>query len=243
MDEKDTIKDTITLEKATVWKFAFFIVLALFLYSTFSDGFSFGSGSGSGNGGGGSPTPTPTGAAIKISLDDDSPFLGDSDAKISVIEFSDFQCPFCARAATGTVSELKNSDLFKDGEINFVFRHFPLSSIHPYAQKSAEASECANRQGKFWEYHDALFLNQNALDTPSLKNYASQVGLDVEGFNSCLDSGDASDKVSKDLKAATDSGGRGTPYFVIYNSDNGKTASVSGAVPFAQIESAIRSIQ
>ena len=118
-----------------------------------------------------------------------------------------------------------------------------MNSIHPYAQKAAEASECANRQGKFWEYHDALFLNQNALDTPSLKNYASQVGLDVEEFNSCLDSGDASDKVLKDLKAATDSGGRGTPYFVIYNSDNGKTASVSGAVPFAQIESAIRGIQ
>jgi protein-disulfide isomerase len=237
MDEEDTI----TLEKVTIWKFAFFIVLALFLYNTFSDGFSFGSGSG--NGGGGSPTPTPTGAVIKISLDDDSPVLGDSDAKISVIEFSDFQCPYCARAATGTVAELKESDLFKDGEINFVFRHLPLNSIHPYAQKAAEASECANRQGKFWEYHDALFLNQNALDTSSLKSYASQIGLDVEEFNSCLDSGDATEKVSRDLNAAADAGGRGTPYFVIYNRDNEKTVAVSGAIPFAQIESAIRSIQ
>ncbi|MCH7850852.1 MAG: DsbA family protein [Nanoarchaeota archaeon] len=237
--------ETMTITKVQLWQYAAVAFFVLFIVAStdswiFSDGASFNSGN-TGNAVV-NPTPSPS-AAINIELDSDSPVLGDKNANIHVIEFSDFQCPFCARAATGTIAELKASSLFKNGEINFIYRHFPLSSIHPFAQKAAEASECANRQDKFWEYHDLLFANANALDTPSLKSYASQLGLNQGDFNSCLDGGEASAKVSKDLKAATDAGGRGTPYFVIYNSDNGKTEAVSGAVPFSNIESAINAVK
>jgi protein-disulfide isomerase len=233
--------ETITVDKLTLWKGAFFVVLAMFLYTNFIA--DSGSVIDAGDSGNNVVNPSPSPSAVKIELDSDSPVIGDADADIHVIEFSDFQCPFCARAASGTVAELKSSSLFNDGEINFMFRHFPLNSIHPHAQKAAEASECANRQGKFWEYHDVLFANGDALAVANLKTYAGQVGLDQGEFDSCLDNGEATAKVNADLKSATDAGGRGTPYFVVYNSDNGKTAAVSGAVPFANIESAINSVK
>tara|TARA_Y100000310_G_scaffold171786_1_gene171953 strand:- start:11247 stop:11963 length:717 start_codon:yes stop_codon:yes gene_type:complete len=235
-------KETITIEKDTLWKVGFFVVLFLFGFSLIG-GFGFTGKDVGSNGNGPAPTLNNPQAAIKISADNSDPIAGSPDASITVYEFSDFQCPFCARAASQTVSELKSSSLFKNGEINFVYRHFPLTSIHPYAQKSAEASECANRQGKFWEYHDELFANQGSLDVASLKSYAISVGLDSAKFNSCLDGSKAASKVSDDLKSAVAAGGRGTPYFVIYNFDNGKAASVSGAVPFSQIEQAILDVR
>ena len=237
---------TITIEKATLWKYAFFAVVALFVILLFTGTFS-GTGNVINNNPTPPPSPTPTPspgqAAIKISADDSDPVLGEEDAKITVYEFSDFECPFCERAYTGAVTDLKNSEEFKDGEVNFVYRHFPLNSIHPRAQKAAEAAECANKQGEFWEYHDNLFMNQNALDIASLKAYAGKIGLNQKEFDSCLDGGEAEDKVAKDLRSATDAGGRGTPYFVILNNNNGKTTSVSGAVPYVNIESAIASIK
>ena len=172
----------------------------------------------------------------------DDHIRGNKNAKIVLMEYSDFQCPYCARAFQGSVTEFKSSDYFKNGEVNLVFKHFPLNSIHPFAQKAAEAAECANKQGKFWEYHDILFANQNALDTTSLKAYASQVGLSTGTFNSCLDGDEAKSEVVKETSQATAAGGRGTPYFVIINNDNGNTQAVSGAVPFAQIEAAIKSV-
>jgi len=238
-------KETITIEKATIWKFAFFAVLALFVVSLFTGG--FGINAGTGNVVNTVTAPTPTGvagaSAVKITPSSDDPLLGDEDAKITVYEFSDFQCPYCSRAFTGAVTELKNSNAFKDGDVNFVYRHLPLNSIHPLAQKAAEASVCAQNQGKFWEYHDRLFLNQQSLDVASLKGHAVELGLNAADFNDCLDSGDGASKVAKDLKSATEAGGRGTPYFVVYNKDNGKTAVVSGAVPYVQIETAIASIK
>ncbi|PIN95708.1 hypothetical protein COU56_00740, partial [Candidatus Pacearchaeota archaeon CG10_big_fil_rev_8_21_14_0_10_31_9] len=133
-------------------------------------------------------------------------------------------------------------DDFKNGDVAIVYKHFPLTSIHPYAQKAAEASECANRQGKFWEYHDTLFENQQALDVPSLKLYASQLKLDTTKFNKCLDGGEASAKVNKDSQDAQVAGGQGTPYFVLVNK-KGETQAVSGAVPYANFEAAISSLK
>jgi protein-disulfide isomerase len=107
-----------------------------------------------------------------------------------------------------------------------VVRDLPLNSIHPDAQKAAEATECADDQGKFWEYHDLIFANQSAIDVDSLKAYAEQLGLDTGTFNDCLDDGKRSSEVEKDSEDAQSYGVTGTPAFFI----NGRL--VSGATPF-----------
>jgi len=107
-----------------------------------------------------------------------------------------------------------------------VYRDFPLTSIHEYSQKAAEATECADDQGKFWEYNDLLFANQTALDVDSLKGYAAQLGLDTATFNDCLDGGKQTSEVEKDSQDAQSYGATGTPAFFI----NGQL--VSGALPF-----------
>ena len=112
-------------------------------------------------------------------------------------------------------------------------RDFPLTSIHPYAQKAAEASECADDQGKFWEYHDLVFANQSAIDVDSLKGYAGQLGLDTGTFDECLDEGKQSSEVEKDLEDGQASGVTGTPAFFI----NGQL--VSGAQPFTVFQQII----
>jgi len=237
------MNEEITIKKETLWKIGTFVFAGLFLLTLFM------------NPSGDSPSPTrdagnvappsvanPPTSAIQVKIDGTDPILGDENAGISIVEFSDFQCPFCQRAYTGAVADFKKSDYFKNGEVNLVYKQFPLNSIHPQAQKAAEASECANRQGKFWEYHDKLFENQQSLDINSLKTYASQVGLDNGKFNTCLDRDEAAAKVASDLKQATDAQGRGTPYFVLVNKD-GKTVVVSGAQPWQNFVSAIESLK
>ncbi len=120
-----------------------------------------------------------------------------------------------------------------EGRIKFVIRDFPLNSIHPYAQKASEATECADDQGKFWEYHDVLYANQNALDVDSLKGYAAELGLDTATFNDCLDSGKHQGEVEKDLQDGRSYGVTGTPAFFI----NGQL--VSGAQPFNSFKAVI----
>ena len=231
---------TITLKKTTLWQLATLLFAVLFLISLFTGGFGTGC---SGNVVDDVPADNVAGPSAQGLIEDNDPVSGDANADISVVEFSDFQCPYCANAAFGTVADFMLSDLYKNGEANFVYKHFPLNSIHPFAQNAAEAAECANRQGMFFEYHDLLFENQGALDDTSLKSYAQQVGLDTAKFNSCLDDNEAKAEVDKELQQATAAGGRGTPYFVIVNNNNGKTTAVSGAVPYAQLEAAINSIK
>ena len=115
---------------------------------------------------------------------DDDPFLGPQDAPVTLVEFSDFQCPYCRRVQ----SVLKRLMAAYHGKLKLVFRDFPLRQIHPEAQKAAEAAQCANDQGQFWPYHDRLFATTE-LGTEHLKQYAVEMGLDAEGFNTCLDSG------------------------------------------------------
>ena len=105
-------------------------------------------------------------------------------------------------------------------------RDFPLNAIHPHAQKAAEATECADDQGKFWEYHDAVFANQSAIDVESLKGYAAQLDLDTGAFDDCLDEGKQSSEVEKDAEDGRAAGVSGTPAFFV----NGEL--VSGAIPF-----------
>jgi len=164
-----------------------------------------------------------------VSVDDD-PSWGPADAPVTVVEFSDFQCPYCARFVTDTYPQIKQQ---YEGKIRFVFRDFPLSTIHENAEKAAEAAGCANEQGKFWEYHDILFNNQQALDVASLKNYASQLGLDTAAFNQCLDSGTRAQEIQKDYQDGISYGVQGTPAFFV----NGLL--VSGAQPLSVFQSAI----
>ena len=137
----------------------------------------------------------------------EAPYKGGADAPVTIVEFSDFQCPFCSRI---------NPELAKVREkygdkVKVVFRQFPLHSIHPEAQKAAEASLCAGDQGKFWELHDKMFANQRALKVDNLKTAAEEIGLDMEVFSSCLDSGAKASQVTADLRAGQAAGVSGTP--------------------------------
>ena len=167
---------------------------------------------------------------IDVSVDDD-PVKGDKNAPVTIIEFSDFQCPFCGKFFKETFGQI-DEKYIKTGKVKMVFRDFPLS-FHENAQKSAEAAECADEQGKFWEYHDMLFENQEKLSVEDLKRYAVELGLDKDKFDSCLDSEKYKDEVKKDFSDGQKYGVSGTPAFFI----NGKL--VSGAQPFSAFEKVI----
>ena len=163
----------------------------------------------------------------------DAPKIGSG--KVEIIEFSDFQCPFCQQFFNTAYKEIKAKYIDTD-KVTLVYRHFPLS-LHVNAQKSAEASECANKQGKFEVYYNTLFINGKAdgtgLAVPDLKKYAANLGLDTVKFNSCLDSGEAVEVVKKDFEVGQRSGVTGTPTFFI----NGE--KVIGAEKFSVFEQMI----
>jgi protein-disulfide isomerase len=133
------------------------------------------------------------------------------DAPLTLVEFGDFECPFCLRA-TGAVNELR--ERFGD-ELRYVWRHLPLTDVHPHAQLAAEAAEAAGEQGRFWEMHRLLFSHQDQLELPDLLGYAGQLGLDVEEFARALEEGRHTDRVLEDVASAEASGARGTPTFFI----------------------------
>jgi len=191
-------------------------------------------------GGSGGGLPSNGGSGVKISVSvDDAPFFGDENAPITIIEFSDFECPFCARFYSQTLPQLKSE--YGD-TIIFYYRHFPLSQIHPEAEPSARAAECANDQGKFWEFHDLLFENQQLWARGdaegTFKNFAQQLSLDTSEFNSCFDSGKHKSKVQKDLQDGISAGVSGTPTFFVGNDKDGYTKLV-GAQPFGAFQAAI----
>jgi protein-disulfide isomerase len=159
----------------------------------------------------------------QVSADDD-PFKGPANAPVTIIEFSDFQCPFCSRV-NPTLARLR--DRFGDS-IRIVFRDLPILQIHPQAAKASEAASCANDQKKFWEMHDLLFANQQRLDVESLKQHAATLGLDAAAFATCLDSGKYTSDWQKDSADAAAAGVQSTPAFFI----NGRP--VVGAQPYEQ---------
>lgn len=138
------------------------------------------------------------------------PTTGPSDAKVTIVEFSDFECPFCSRAE-GVLDQVMTAHA---GKVRLVFRHLPLP-MHPNAQKAAEASLCAHDQAKFWEYKKALFQNQDKLGVEGLKQHAKDVGLDAAKFDACLDGSAMKAKVEADSKAATVAAVQGTPTFFV----------------------------
>lgn len=156
------------------------------------------------------------------------PAKGPDAAPITIVEFSDFECPFCGKAEE-SVSQVMEKYA---GKVKIVFRHFPLS-FHPNAPKAAEASMCANEQGKFWEMHKELFAHRDALTVGDLKKHAATIGLDQAKFDTCIDTGAMKAIVEKDTKAGAEAGVSGTPAFFI----NGKL--LSGAQPFGEFQKVI----
>jgi protein-disulfide isomerase len=153
---------------------------------------------------------------------------GPASAPIEVIEFSDFQCPYCFRA-NPTVKQVLST--YGD-RIRFVYRNYPLNS-HPNARPAAEAAQCAAEQGQFWAYHDRLFADQSKLSDGDLKQSAADLGLDAGKFNTCVDSHKYSARVEADIKAGNEAGVNGTPAFFI----NGRM--LSGAQPFEEFKRVI----
>lgn len=153
--------------------------------------------------------PTNYGPVAEVDTNRDH-ILGPVNAKVTLIEYSDFECPFCQRH----LPTLKQIMAEYPNDVRLVYRHFPLSQIHPNAQKAAEASECVAKLGgneKFWQMHDKLFENQTALNATTFARLAGEVGVNVDQFNNCLNSGEMSQRVMEDYASGNDSGVQGTP--------------------------------
>jgi protein-disulfide isomerase len=162
-------------------------------------------------------------------------FKGDPDAPVTIIEFSDFQCPYCGRFATDAGRQI-HEQYVETGLVRFGYQHFAF--LGPESQKAAEASECAAEQDAFWPYHDTLFgrltgENQGSLSPAGLSQYAAEVGLDTEAFDACLDSGKYASLVSSETSAAQSLGVTGTPSFLV----NGRP--LVGAQPFEVFQQVI----
>jgi len=180
---------------------------------------------------------------VKISVDDD-PIMGDSDAPITIVEFSDFQCPFCARFHTQTLPSILE-EYIEQGKVKLVFRDFPIQSIHPNALPASVAAECANDQNKFREMHDTLFEKQsewNKLETTEalslFSKYASEMQLDQGSFDSCLTSGKHIPEIQNDLNDGREYGVTGTPGFFVGNDQIG-FVELKGAQPFESFKKVI----
>ncbi len=179
---------------------------------------------------------TGSSAKYEIKTPDDDNFMGMADAKVTITEFSDFQCPFCAKFFREAEPQIKQ-EYIETGKVKFVYKHFPIAT-HSNAQKSAEAAECAADMGgqdAFWKMHDKMFQNSNLLSASNLKRFAGEIGLNMTDFNLCLDSGVMRSRVVKDQEEGKKLGVTGTPSFFI----NGQ--KIDGAQPFSIFKSAIES--
>lgn len=186
------------------------------------------------------PTPTPApeappaGEVKEVDLENDN-IRGSKDAVISLIEYSDFECPFCSRHHP-TMQQLVDD---YDGKVNWVYRHFPLS-FHPNAQKASEGSQCARELGgndAFWDFADLIF--ESGPDVANLPGYAVDLGLDEAKFKDCLDSGKYEQYVKDDMASGQAAGVRGTPGNIVFNNKTKESKVVSGAQPAANFKTII----
>ncbi len=173
-----------------------------------------------------------------------SPSLGRADAPVTLVEFSDYQCPYCRRFFASTLPTLKK-EYIDTGKIRYVFRDFPLESIHPHAKKAAEAAHCAGEQGQYWPMHDTLFGSQEALEASDLRNYAARLGLDVPAFTTCVESGKYDATVQTNVAEGSAAGVDGTPAFVVgrtRNADPIDGVMIKGAQPIDEFRRAIERV-
>lgn len=172
--------------------------------------------------------PAPAGP-VNIVVTDSDHIRGLKDAKVTIVEWSDFQCPFCSRFHPSLQQALREYP----NDVRWVYRHFPLESIHPNARPAAEASECAAEQGKFWEYGDKLFERQTELGPDLYAKLAKELGLDTAKFGACVKDRKYQQRVRDDEQAGLTVGVQGTPGSFV----NG--VELPGAVPYVQVKAAI----
>ena len=230
-DEKSSESISIKIKKDDIWKYATFILFVILIVG----GIIFipdRNGGGIVDVNGVEPTPIPPipqPPVVKASIDDDA-VLGDKNAPVTIIEFSDYSCSFCARFWADTLPSIK-SEYIEKGKVKLVYRDYPF--LGPVSVSAAEATECVREQGgddAFWKYHDTIFENQQQLSEGKLLEWAQEMSYDIE---ECLESGKFTSEVQKDLADGQAAGVRGTPGFVI----NGQL--VSGAQPFAVFKQVI----
>lgn len=173
-----------------------------------------------------------------LTLRPDDHVLGNPKADVVIIEYSDAQCPFCQRFHD-TMTKIMG-DYGKTGSVAWVYRHFPLDQIHPYARKGAEAMECANELGGnegFWKFESELFSPDTTSIAPdALPALATAAGLDAAKFNACVTSGKYAARVQKDFEDGVQIGVHGTPYSIVWNRKTGKQLPINGALPFDNVK-------
>jgi len=174
----------------------------------------------------------PTPEAVPIVSDDDH-VRGDKNAPITVIEYSDFECPFCG-SFHPTMQQVMTD---YNGKVRWVLRHYPLS-FHPEALPAANAAECASEQNKFWEYADKLFENQESLSGDFYKQLATELGLNVSQWQTCFENSKYSDKIEAQYQGGVSAGVTGTPGSFIIDQD-GNAIPIKGALPYSSVSSAI----
>lgn len=183
------------------------------------------------------PTPAaPTAAANIPGVNDDDHIRGAKNPTVTIVEYSDIECPFCSRFHD-TMKEVL--DVYGD-DVAWVYRHFPLESIHPNARLAANATECAADQGEdFWEFTDLLFENQaQGMSQANILAAAGTLGMNTSRLEDCMTAGTFDDLISQQMRDAQAAGGRGTPFSVVIG-PNGEQVQISGAQPFASVEATI----
>ena len=176
-----------------------------------------------------------------------APFLGDADAKLTLVEFTDYQCPFCKRHFNAVLPQIKK-DYVDTGKLKYVMRQFPLVRIHPRATKASEAALCAGDQGKYWEVHDRIFRDQRKLSDEDLLGHAEAEGLEGAQFKDCLSSGKYTQRVKTDAEEGAKAGVKGTPSFFLGLTDPSSpdkiraTQFIRGAQAFRSFKTAIDKI-
>ena len=243
---------TITIKKTDLWKYSTFVLIAVVIIGGFFIFTEDKSGT-TGNVAQQPNQPDTQPSIVKASIDDD-PVLGNKNAQITIIEFSDYQCPFCRKFWTETLPSIQK-EYIDAGKVKFVYRDFPLTSLHPMATPAAEAAECVReKEGDFayFKMHDKIFQEQNILDggdansgpvkstvsftNNDLKKWAKDLGYDI---SSCLDSGKFKSEVAKDGSDAVAAGFQGTPGFVIMKTGDKEGVPLAGAYPFSSFQQVI----
>jgi protein-disulfide isomerase len=169
-----------------------------------------------------------------------APFKGNANATVTLVEFTDYQCGFCARHVKETFPQLER-DYIATGKVKYVFRNFPLESIHQQSFKAHEASTCASDQGKFWEMHDRLFANQTALAPEQLIDYARTLGLNTDKFQACFNGESHKQQIQNDIAEGQKAGVTGTPTFFLGRTvPNSQTLKVARTVVGAKAYSAFK---